>query len=135
MNKVKGHIATVYHAGSNSYYEATLIRKVSKQELIAVDKAASGEDPRPDGAIFSAIVQEVMGKRPRYFNDLNPSRTERRIKASFMYPNATQLYRLTSKFRLAFGDRFIDCDVTKERNVDMHVNSNGGELFLRLTAY
>lgn len=136
MIKVKGHVATVYHAGTASYYEATLIRKVSRQEMIAVNKAAAGEDPRQDGSIFKDVIARVMKKRPTVYNDLNTDRTKRRLKASFLFPNADQLTALSAEMKRQFGDRLLDVGVTREINTTVsRYTSGGGEFFVRLTAF
>ena len=136
MNKVKGHVATVYHAGTDSYYEATLIRKVSRRELIAVDKASAGEDPRPDATIFKDVISKVMGKNPLVYNDLNKDKTTRRLKAAWLFPNGAQFSKLDNEFQRQFGDRLIEVGTTRAyEDVGRFSGAGGGELFVRLTAY
>lgn len=131
----KGDVATVYHAGSDSYYEATLIRKVSRQELIAVGKASAGEDPRTDTTLFKDVVEHVLHERPTVYNDVNGAKTKRRLKAACVYPSDAELAKLRIYMRATFGDRLLDMGVTTDRSNGERMQSTGGELYIKLTAY
>jgi hypothetical protein len=132
----KSDVATVWHAGTGSYYEAAIIRKMSKQEVIGETKAAAGEDPRPDTTIFKDVIKRVLGKSPIVYNDINKDKTKRRLKAAWLFPNGAQFNKIDGEFQKAFGDRLIEVGTTREFvPAGRFGGAGGGELFVRLTAY
>lgn len=144
MKKVKlksGHKATVYHAGTDSYYDATIIRPVSRQELVAVSKVTSGEDPRPDATILRETLASIsinVNNRLIY-NDFRLNRAERRLKIRGRLnsvKNLNDLNRIHTALKSQFGDRLLDVGLTDPPvNPPMWQSSLGGELYIRLKAY
>jgi hypothetical protein len=138
MSKMKkGERATVFHAGTNAFYEATIVRYVSKPEMVATLKASCAEDPRPDGTIFRDVLRNLNISQGgmTVYNDLNPTKDKRRLKLAGWDPvPAATVSKFNTALKTAFGDRYIESGVTKFVRRPGY-GSSGGELFVRLTAY
>lgn len=138
----KGHIATVYHAGTDSFYEAQIIRKISKRAVDAENKAACGEDPRPLMTIFRQALDEaklpnITGDRLIY-NDLSKDKSKRRLKVAGTGKLTTaQLDRVHKAMERHFGDRVLEVGITPAvKNVpSWYRGTYGNELYVRLTAH
>lgn len=139
----KGDTATVYHAGTDSFYEAVIRKPLSKRSVAAENKAAAGEDPRPLMTIFrqalsEAKVPSITGDRLIY-NDLSKDKTKRRLKVAGTGKLTTaQLNRVHEAMVRHFGDeRILEVGITpKVKNVpSWYRGTFGEELYVRMTAH
>lgn len=157
----RGHIATMYHRGTDSYAEVVVLRPVSKEEVQAVLDHISGDAPvqqpkalpikakilapvpaftapkvaktgETDGEIFRRVLREVVGKLPHtIYSGLNVDKTKRRIKAYCFNIGPIYMARLQARYAEEYGDRFIECDRTAEFNGG-YGGPCGGDMFVRV---
>lgn len=136
MAKLKnGSTATVYHKGTDSYYEAVINRHMPLSELIGESKASNCEDTRSDTAIFKDVVVAYlkMGENMRQllsvFNDLSKDKKTRRLKLWYCsgYDNKSPTER--AQIREAVAAAFRKAGRTVLETGEVRYN-----MFIRLTA-
>lgn len=92
-----------------------------------------------DGVVFANTVKGLskkVVKQPRrvtFWNDLSTDKCRRRLKAQGIRPSSKQLAKYRSAFMKAYGDRFIECGVTKKWVIGWM--TGGGDLFVRVATY
>lgn len=62
----RGHIATMYHRGTDSYAEVVVLRPVSKEEVQAVLDHVSGDQPRKVERKALPIKARVLAPEPAF---------------------------------------------------------------------
>lgn len=135
----KGDKATMFHNGSNSFYDVIVVRRRSNLSVAQENKAACGEDPRPDMTILREAMAEAKipnAAKRLVYNDLNKARDSRRLKIAFSsnFSSATFI-ALDKAVHNHFGDRVIEVGHTPPSKYPPRYGTSGGwgnEIFVRL---